>query len=308
MRLALLALWLVPSAALAQTDLGGGWSAVTLTAPNDQPTSAACTRTHAYFRGYTGFVARFDGTTVEPLPRIDPSEGSLSGPGLDVTEAGDVLLTGWGHVALLTDGRWTIVELTGRRDWMRSTPLLVDRARALVPGDGALLGIRLPGGELTAYDAGTWRRLAAIEGTERELWAVGEGGVAMHWVSGRLTATRVRAEPAPDLDGIAVVASADVWAWASGRHARGAAHTGGAYHWDGEAWSDRSIAGHHVQSIVAHGSSALAATDDGHVWRWNGATWDDVLTTGRTLGDGCATDTHAVFLDEGGALVFRRWP
>lgn len=305
MRSALVALLLAmaaPAAAQPATeDLGGGWRAMPLDGALSSSRGIACSDTHAYLRHHMGRVGRFDGATVEMLPEIDPTHG-VFGVGIDVSPAGTVAVVGGGNFARFDGTRWSRFELPVRHSG--DGVLMLDGGRAIVPADGAVVGIS--GETATRFDAGTWRALAAVDGIASDLWVVGQGGVAMHWSGGAWTATNVGRDVW--LHGVQRVAANDVWAWGPGIHSGRGHGEGGAFHWDGATWTERLDAGHAVRGLVADASTALAI-EENVIHRWNGTGWDEVLRAERrSLAGACRTRDRAYVLDEQGAVLFRTWP
>lgn len=104
-----------------------------------------------------------------------------------------------------------------------------------------------------------------------DVWAVGKGGLTMHWNG---TAWRRTVNPAKgDLWAVWGTSSSNVWA--VGDNAT-------ILHWDGTSWTAAAgppIAGGYNDVWGAAANDAWAVGDNGSIVRWNGTSWSQLSTT-----------------------------
>ncbi len=239
-------------------EVAGGWRVTTRLRGLMDVNGVACNDDHAYARSWGGGVAVWDGSAWSELPEIPDARHGAYGTGLAVSPAGELFVQASGRIAAWKDGAWTMLTLpTGAGD---SPGIAAPAAGELfVAGRGVIA--RRDGAVLRAYDAGTWRDLAAASGTSAsDLWTAGQGGTLMHWDGHGWTRTTSGTEAW--LGGLTAAGPSDVWAWSG--EPRRYPPSSELLHWDGVAWS--SVApppGATVVGVAVRGSRVFVATRAG---------------------------------------------
>jgi len=244
-----------------------------------------------------------DGTgTFNPLAHFDGKMWSWAASGspgghLGGGRGGAVFISDGGDLSQLVRGNWQhrsssqVASVAGM--WMQS------------PSDGWVVGDR----SIFHWDGSTWSLattvtvepatvLYAISGTRSDdVWAVGAGGVIVHWDGVAWTTTKI--SDVMYLNSVWGSSPTDVWA-SSGLE-------GKAFHYDGSAWT--------VAMLGAKSSGGIWGTAANDVWiggrgglalHWDGQTWTTIPIPVQTIswiaGSG-PNDVWAIGSDTGPSVL-----
>jgi hypothetical protein len=244
-------------------------------------------------------LAHFDGTTWSSVPFTD-----------NPTVLSNAHLGGGVGNAVFATSNVGIGQFDGTGWVLRSNGILGSFSGIWMnsPADGWAI----TGNSVAHWNGSAWSIAAtptpstylyAIHGTaDNDVWAVGYGGVVIHWDGATWTSTKI--------DGVTYVQSVwasnprDVWVTASEQGAESKV-----LHYDGAAWTVAMVSmGDRVGSVWgAAANDVWVAADSGNVLHWDGAVWTTTEASVRFLGQISGSSSHDVWLpgyaQDGGKIV-----
>ncbi len=147
-------------------------------------------------------------------------------------------------------------------------------------GSGGVI-LHWNGTEWTGVPSPTRQMLYDVDmASPNDGWAVGLGGTILHWNG--LSWQTVASPLTSDLTALSVIAADDVWAVGSGPWMAQST----ALHWNGETWQEVSVPGDPSLSDVTMSSAqeGWAVGTAGAIRHWDGSTWSEVSSpTGDDL-------------------------
>lgn len=255
----------------------------------------------AYARNWFGNVAAWNGSSWSALSaRPDPTYGRT----LTVSPGGVLYVGGGDHVARWDGSRWDDLALTTWAGDMDDQMLAPTDDELVVVGWGRVA--RLEAGALATYDAGTWRELHGVAMDGADLLVAGQGGTILRRRGGAWT--RETTGITATVRRLFAAGPGDVWAVAGESW-----QASTVLHLEAGVWTPRPMpVAAPVNGLGGHAGLTMITTED-VLLRWDVASsaWTPELTRAE-LGEGyhtldgvCATRSHILVGDGGGALLVR---
>ena len=296
----------ISSAVAAQSidSLPNGWSLHRKIGIS--PNEVACGPNRAFARSWFGDVSVFDGKTWTKLPSLsDSTQGRAYGTKLAVSRSDEVFVEASGRIAHFDGQNWSLITMP---DWQGpiGAMAVLPTGELLVAGRGRI-GLR-EGNVIKSYDAGTWRELNGIAGSNlSDLWTVGQGGTVMRRT--RQGWTRLATSTSVWLRGLLVASPTDVWVWQGGpvRNSPGGSVV---LRFNGKVFKSTSQGLSGPVIGMAKGQK-LWTVGKAYVARFDGTTWKNQLRE-SDLGAGyhrfvgiCTTRQYVVIGDNGYCALTR---
>jgi hypothetical protein len=221
--------------------------------------------------------------------------------GLGGSGPNDVFAVGGTSIEHFDGSQWSPIVWGNSLDDTLNAVWVAGQDDAFVVGNGsstfAGFAKRWNGSTWTNISIPKVQRLNSIWGVDGGVFAVGEGGAALHWAG---TAWSALASLTPAQAGAASV-------WSASPDDAMAVGTFGAMHWDGKAWS-AALGSPALNSVWGLGPDDVYAAGTSGLFHWDGHNWTDAaIGAGLSILEGVwASPSGDVFAVGDAGLIARR--